>query len=156
MDKEFYRTKPHIFQAGKYAVGDPCYMIDDCQWDEVLNRTGWFGYELTKADPNAWDDGVFYHNGYKCFAYGTMHGDGEYVLCSTNKSGAPISKVCYLGVDAGLLGIMPVSAITPETLSYCLEDRSHPMVKIVTMKKDFPVYCVNGFFLFGNYFIDTK
>ena len=35
--------KKHIFKAGNYVIGDPCYFIADENWDKVLEDTGFFG-----------------------------------------------------------------------------------------------------------------
>lgn len=129
-------TQKHIFTAGKYFVGDPCYVISDKNWDELIKNTGCFGINQNMNTTN-WYDGVFYYDGKKCFASGTAYGDGMF---EDNK------KNIYR-VDAGLIGIVPIEAIN--------EDNPSWLGHFINFKKNFIVYENNGKFYFGETTIDT-
>ena len=91
----------HTFDAGVYYIGDPCYAVANDKWDKLIEETGCFGVEGYGDKPATnWQDGIFFYNGFKCFAGGTAFGDGEY-RCGNR----------VYGVDAGLLSIMPLMAI---------------------------------------------
>jgi hypothetical protein len=101
-----------MLKAGKYYVGDLCYVLGDkngYDWMEVLESTN---YLRSK-------DGMFSYRGVKFFSSSTMYGDGYY----------PDNEGRGYGVDAGLIGCFPIAA---------LEDRDgigdgH----VVTFEKDF-------------------
>jgi len=77
--------------AGRYYIGDPCYVIDGEAWSDFL-------------DPY-WDldsrGGVFEYDGHKVCAFGTQYGDG----CYEASNGA------MLGVDAGMIGAVPLEIV---------------------------------------------
>ena len=57
-------------QAGKYYVGDLCYVLDDDEWDQVCART---------IQGKSFADGEFeLDDGRKFAIYGTSWGDGGY------------------------------------------------------------------------------
>jgi hypothetical protein len=72
--------------AGKYYIGDPCYVIDE-RWDEFL-APYW------ETD----NGGVFDFSGREVCAFGTQYGDGAF----------PCSDGSVLGVDAGIIGAVPL------------------------------------------------
>ena len=74
--------------AGKYYIGDPCYVIDD--WDQFCNR--WFSE----------DPGIFDFDGYDVCVFNTQYGDGLY----------PTDDGSMLPVDAGIIGAIPVVLMT--------------------------------------------
>jgi len=75
--------------AGEYYIGDPCYVIDDTKWMDFL-------------DPY-WDlkgnGGKFEFEGHEVCVFQTQWGDGCY----------PCSDGSSLGVDAGLIGAIPLA-----------------------------------------------
>jgi hypothetical protein len=78
----------HTFPAGKYYVGDPCYVLEDEIYDPVV------GYGT---------DG-FHTNGTQVIGYfGTWAGDG----CYKGTNGKDY------GVDAGIIGIVPAELMRP-------------------------------------------
>lgn len=78
------------FKAGKYYVGDLCYVVkEEGEWDKLLEDTNYFE-----------NDNQTY-NGCPIFAKSTVFGDGEY-FDQDDRS--------YL-VDAGIIGIMPFEII---------------------------------------------
>ena len=127
----------HTLPAGTYWIGDPCYLVADEDWDELLRTTGFFG--LPDHSSTNWDDGLFEYKGGTCFAWGTSYGDGLFSLLDDQRQ-----EVAELGVDAGLLGILPDTGVVP-TLMYK-----------VTFDEDFEVWERNGLFYFGGYTVDTN
>lgn len=80
------RATEHTFPAGKYYIGDLCYVLDD---------------ELIDAAVCGRDDG-FHTNGKHVLGYfSTAYGDG----CYRGTNGQSY------GVDAGMIGIVPVELI---------------------------------------------
>ena len=124
----------HTFTAGKYYIGDPCYVVRDGSWAKLIKDTGCFGLEI---DGKNWDDGKFTYRGKPCFAMGTAYGDGCY---SDNQGGE-------YGVDAGLIGILPVDVCTKSGLK---------LGRVVEFPNDFDVYEFDGVFRFGHLKIDTN
>ncbi len=82
----------NILPAGTYWVGDPCYVFTDEEWDTVLDVTDCFEREEATI------------NGHRFAATATVYGDGCYE-----------SNVGFMfGVDAGLIGAVPVELVTME------------------------------------------
>ena len=88
-------------------VGDPCYIIDDDQWADVLDYTRYFNLfpsreamskEHREYNPRNEQHGVFtLKDGVTCAVSTTAYGDGCY----------PDDEGRHYGVDAGMLGIFP-------------------------------------------------
>lgn len=121
----------HTFPAGKYYIGDPCYAIANADWMEVLDQSDFFEK----------NDGIFFYKGQTCWAHGTAYGDGEY---GDNRGNS-------YGVDAGLIGIMPVTACDKDTLFHVGLDGGN----IINFNKDFRVWEGDGTFHFGTLYIKT-
>lgn len=79
----------------KCYIGDPCYVIRDKAWNEIVKNH----YKNNRENPR------HVVNGRDCFLFNTAHGDGLYKL----KEGETV--VAYLGVDAGMIGAVPLEAI---------------------------------------------
>lgn len=140
-------TIVHEFEAGKYFIGDPCYFISDDNWDDVIKRTGCFGLH-TENGQEDWFEGLYHHNGKECFAWGTLWGDGSYDVLDISNGRNPV-RLHSLGVDAGLLGIMPVEAVdvTPKFVGGKLQWNFY---------ESFEVMCTRDHvFYFGNLKIIT-
>lgn len=75
---------------GKYYIGDPCYVIDDKEWDDVLDATAYF--------ENA---GVSTFQGHQLWGHSTAYGDGTYLDQNGNE----------YGVDSGCIGAVPIGLI---------------------------------------------
>lgn len=85
-----------MMPAGKYYVGDLCYVMNDKEWDQFCSIT-------TKG--NQCLDGEFeMPDGRKFATYGTKFGDGEYRDQHGNR----------YAVDAGLIGCILVDDIRAE------------------------------------------
>lgn len=90
-----------MMQAGKYYVGDLCYVMTDTEWDEVCSLT--IDYKNNKCL-----DGEFnLKDGRRFATYGTAWGDGSYEDQYGNE----------YGVDAGLIGCIRVEDIHPDKQS---------------------------------------
>lgn len=82
-----------MMPAGRYYIGDLCYVMDDDEWDEFCSIT---------IKGNECLDGEFVmRDGRKFATYGTRWGDGEYRDQQGNR----------YGVDAGLIGCIRVEDI---------------------------------------------
>jgi hypothetical protein len=83
----------------KYYIGDPCYVLRDETWDAII--------ESQATNPQ---QTVHVINGQECYLFLTAHGDGMFDL----KRGDEV--IARLGVDAGMIGAVPVEAMTaPES-----------------------------------------
>ena len=81
----------------KCYIGDPCYVIRGQAWDEICKNH--YNSDHTENSHHV-------VNGYDCFLFRTAHGDGVYHL----KYGETV--VAFLGVDAGIIGAVPIEAVT--------------------------------------------
>jgi hypothetical protein len=122
------KEKSCKFPAGKYYIGDPCYVFNHENWLSLLEKTGYFE-EIRE----------FEYKGKKAYADSTAYGDGQY----RDNFGD------LYGVDAGLIGIMPIEVIDCDLCE--LSDG-----KIVEFTEDFKVSSNNGLFIFGKIIIDTR
>lgn len=115
--------------AGEYYLGDPCYFFTHEDWDRVLPTCDTFEKPIGKAP-----------NGDPVLGFGTAYGDGSYRG----------SDGFEYGVDAGLIGLIPVRAITRE------REEVERLCKKVTFRND--VLCTNAYgkMTFGNVVIDTN
>jgi hypothetical protein len=101
--------------AGKYYVGDLCYVMTDEEWEEFCGIT---------IDGTKCLDGEFQlSDGRKFATYGTAYGDGTY----QDEDGDSYS------VDAGLIGCILVSDIKANNYDNllelgCIEDFDSPFV----------------------------
>ena len=84
--------------AGKYYIGDPCYVIDSDNWGEFLDSF-WVLDNIRYIDRNG---GIFDFDGYACCAFYTLYGDGQYEA----------SNGAMLGVDAAMIGAIPLVLCT--------------------------------------------
>lgn len=82
-----------MMPAGKYYIGDLCYVMTDDEWDEFCSLT---------IKGNQCFDGEFqFADGRKFATYGTKWGDGEYSDQYGNR----------YSVDAGLIGCIRIEDI---------------------------------------------
>jgi len=117
--------------AGKYYIGDPCYVIrgvDYERWTKFCDVL----HEVCDGGP------IVEFEGIPMFADGTAHGDGTYLDNEDNE----------YGVDAGLIGAVPVELIDDED--------GIELGRIVTFSEPFEVdRSAEGMFQFGNIEIET-
>lgn len=120
------------FPAGRYFIGDPCYMFKYPTWDELSAKSEWFDNPLVE------------HNGLYMWATGTAYGDGGYFDQFENE----------YSVDAGLIGVIPLELFDREDVG----DREEWLIscgRIHTFTEDFTVECNDGVFKIGIFEIDT-
>lgn len=121
------------FKAGKYYVGDLCYVIDDVAWQALCKRLEADGY--FESDGGKWTGRC---NGSTIVLFSTLNGDGSYYDQYSRQ---------YL-VDSGNIGIMPVDVISKGDA-----DGGN----IIEFETDFAVEAVDkGVFAFGNIVVDTS
>lgn len=85
-----------MMQAGKYYVGDLCYVMNDDEWEQVCART---------IQGKSFADGEFELNDGRKFAiYGTSWGDGGYQDYYGNE----------YSVDSGSIGCIKLEDIKAE------------------------------------------
>jgi len=122
--------------AGKYYVGDLCYVMTDKEWEEVC--------ELTAPKMGTWGkstQGEFeLADGRKFTCYDTKWGDGEYY----DEIGHSYS------VDAGLIGCILVSDIKANKYDNLLD-----LGAILEFDEDFETSENEGKIQFGYIVIDT-
>lgn len=87
-----------MMQAGKYYVGDLCYIMTEAEWDEFL--------DLTCEGPRINDGEFQFKDGRRFASYSTMYGDGSYADQHGNE----------YGVDAGLIGCIRIEDISGEKI----------------------------------------
>jgi hypothetical protein len=119
-----------ILKAGKYYVGDPCYVFDN-SWSEVLEQTDYFDDEEAKLFDK------------EIFAHGTAWGDGSY-------KGSDGISYC---VDAGLIGCIPYELTQKD--SKRTDEQINELVRIVEFAEDFLCKYIDGTFYIGNITIKT-
>jgi hypothetical protein len=111
--------------TGRYVLGDPCYSVADEHWDSLLESCDYFNEPVGTV------------NGVKVLAFSTKWGDGCYQDQFGNE----------YGVDAGLIGLVPISLATKK------DDPDGLIVDFIGS-----VICStdgNGKLTFGKYVIDT-
>lgn len=122
-----------MMKAGKYYVGDLCYVFNREDWDEVCNLT---------INGNACLEGEFnLPDGRRFAMFGTAWGDGEY----EDQNGHKYS------VDSGTIGCTLVENISAEKYSNLEE-----LGRIVVFDKDFKVSEDHGTINIGNLNIETN
>jgi len=114
------------FKAGKYYVGDLCYVINETNWDELLDTTNYF------------EGGSFIFKDKEGFVANTAYGDGRYY----DDEGR---EYC---VDAGLIGVIPFEIIDDN-----FEGKGG---QIIEFTHDFNAYEENGTFFIDDFEICTK
>ena len=119
------------FKAGKYYIGDPCYVVPDEEWDGILEHTQFFGCNGVGAWGGEW-------KGFRMFSGSTAFGDG----CYTDNQGR------VYGVDAGMIGIVPFEYLDKNGVS-------GNGGQVIEFEHDFDVNLIEGVFYFGNIVIDT-
>jgi len=119
--------------AGKYWLGDPCYVIEPDDWSKVCEA-----FYLDENQDNSVVQ-VDLGNGNIVVLCQTAWGDGEYRS----------SKGHILPVDSGTIGLV--------SLAYDPEFKSNfDLCSEVEIKYDFSVTNFGGIMHFGNIRVDTK
>jgi hypothetical protein len=137
--------KKYELPAGEYWIIDPCYVIPDEDWGDLLRATGLLGtYDLDKLyltpRPKNEQYGSFKWKGHTLASSTTMYGDGGY----SDSDGYDYS------VDAGCIGAVPVAL--------CEKDRYTDFSMLgrkVTFDKPFEFWYEDGRIHVGHIVIDT-
>lgn len=113
--------------AGTYVLGDPCYVIEGDDWDAVLTNSNYFGNPIGFA------------RGVAMLGFHTAYGDG----CYQGSDGYSY------GVDAGLIGLVPLSLAEKHS---GFADSDHRIIEFTN-----ETLCTNenGVMNFGSIRIDT-
>lgn len=125
--------------AGTYYIGDPCYVFNDDYWSDICNKL--FANEDWKNMNKIVINETF------IYMASTFYGDGEYKDQFMNS----------YPVDAGLLGIVPISIIQENNKISVDDIISKHLGVIKTFDSDFEVFRdEDGVFYFGDIIIDTS
>jgi hypothetical protein len=119
-----------MMKAGKYYIGDLCYVMHP-EWDEFC--------ELTTNGHNVLDGEFNLKDGRRFATFTTKWGDGTY----RDEQGRSY------GVDAGLIGCIAVDDITPSELENLTDGH------VVEFVQDFSTFSAGGVIRFGSVVIDT-
>jgi hypothetical protein len=111
-------------QAGKYVLGDPCYTVRDEDWSLLLSSCDYFTHPVGKV------------SNIEVLAFSTKWGDGEY---KDNKGNT-------YGVDAGLIGLVPLEYAEPTEGSVIVDFKR--LTKCSRTEE--------GLLIFGDYVINTN
>ena len=122
------------FKAGRYYIGDLCYVIHNDLWSEVCNNH-------FKGEES------FIIRGNKMFMAGTAYGDGSYDVQGAD-------GVC--SVDSGTIGCIRLDTLESSLVLKPVLDESHTGGIIVVFDKDFEATCDGGVFNFGHVVVDTE
>lgn len=126
------------FPKGEYLVCDPCYPYPKGEWQE-------FCKSLSDIP------GVLEYDGLQFFVWGTAFGDGMYPLVG------PKDVEGTLGVDAGLLSIIPKALIEKWGAMEKMADyEKRGLVAWAKMKRAFEVREDQGDAFFGGYGVLTS
>ena len=128
--------------AGKYFISDPCYIVPDEHWDDVLNESDYF-------PRSEGGEATFNYKGkiHKVWVGGTAWGDG----CYRSNEYYPY------GVDSGCIGIIEWSQELEDLLySKYGQVNNGSLCRIKEFKKPFTITIANGRFRFDKEVINTK
>lgn len=122
--------------AGKYWVCDPCYAYPNDKWRD-------FCAVLHNAP------GIFNSMGQEFYVWGTAYGDGLYMLDGPTHG--------QLGVDAGLLAIIPASLVKKWGSVRKMTDlKKRDLVAFIDLEDDADIKEVGGDVEFGPYYVETS
>lgn len=123
------------FPAGKYFIGDPCYVLEDDIYDKVTEN-----FDFDKSY-------TIEINGHTIFMHGTAYGDGSY------KDGSNRSY----SVDSGLISIMPMELISMKKFNETqFQEFRESYTHMIEFDKEFNVFYEDGKFIFGTIEINTS
>lgn len=121
--------------AGKYYIGDLCYVMDENEWDEFCGLT--IDYEKHTCN-----DGEFtFKDGRRFAVYSTKFGDGLYFDEFDRE----------YSVDAGSIGCIKLEDIRADKY-----DNIEELGNIVEFKNDFVTAAHDGTLFFGDVKIFTN
>jgi len=121
-----------MMPAGKYYIGDLCYVMDTKEWREIC--------DIIIKEPRILDGEFELPDGRKFAIYGTAHGDGEYY----DQYGHTYS------VDAGSIGCILMSDIRANKYDNILD-----LGAVQEFAEPFETGSHKGELEFGHVVIDT-
>ena len=131
------------YPSGTYIVSDPCYLIENDEWGNLLDKYNYFEGREHCED-----------HGFQWFCHHTMWGDGGYDLKKNHKLIGEIS------VDAGLIAIIPVDLVEKWTKTEKQQAELTRMlgrhIQKIEISKDFRPFYADGVYIFGEYEVDTN
>jgi hypothetical protein len=80
-------SKSVVVPKGEYVLGDPCYVVPNDDWSDLLNSCNYFNHPVGRV------------RDFNILGFGTKWGDGCYRDTKGN----------VYPVDAGLIGLVPVA-----------------------------------------------
>lgn len=122
--------------AGKYYVGDLCYVLHD-SWDEFC--------DITISDHKCLEGEFNFKDGRRFASYTTKWGDGEYMD----------QYARTYSVDAGLIGCISVSAIDNGLQEMAVDVGPRFGGQIITFDKPFECRKSEGKIYIGHVVIET-
>lgn len=123
---------------GTYVVGDPCYAVPNDRWHEWLDASDMGPVNHSREHVLCAD-----LDGRTCVGVSTAFGDGSY----------PDNLGNGYGVDAGLIGLVPIELVDRETWSYAPGGWMEPV--IMTFDKPVTCYYDDGTIHLGDLVIKT-
>ena len=111
--------------AGKYVLGDPCYVVPEGDWHDLLKSSQYF------------ENPIGIVNGHQVLGFSTRWGDGTYAD----------NKHRYYPVDAGLIGLVPFDYATD------IDNESSHIVEFA--RETVCTRYSEGILVFGDIRIDT-
>ena len=129
----------YSLQPGYYWIGDPCYVLSEENYDELLKSVKDDGLVLQKGENTS-------------IALYTDHGDGEYDVLSSlyNNRVTFLSERVKLAVDSGLIAITSIELVED------ISDYDEPVGIKVEVLEPISIYNLDGVLRFGSVIIDTN
>jgi len=124
-----------MMPAGRYYVGDLCYVMTDKEWDEFCSLTT-DGLRCLHGEFN-------FKDGRRFATFGTRWGDGKYF--DTN-------KLYEFSVDAGLIGCMRLNEINIKKLKL---NELEELGAIIDFPYEFGTGVTDSVITIGHVVIDT-
>ena len=130
--------------AGVYYIGDPCYVIDDDEWNDFLDI--FWDVEDKIYEPD------FIYKDRLLFCHGTRHGDGFFPVCNM-----PFSGSTWLDVDAGMLACLPIALVASDQISDLHYTPDNGKGKLImAFDKEFECGYDDGVFTFETMTVNTN
>lgn len=127
------KWRAYMMEAGKYFVGDLCYVFDDEDWEEVC--------ELIIKGKDCLEGEFNLPDGRRFAMFNTSYGDGEYKDQDGHK----------YGVDAGCIGCTLINNVTSS-----MDQDMNDLGRIVEFTEKFEVSNDQGLITIGHIRIETN
>jgi hypothetical protein len=144
--------KLFVLPKGRYYVGEPCYVVPDNLWSQVCDLFIYDKIERKAGDfqtsypaPDSRDGQIIKYKDIPFFVCGTAYGDGCYPVKQNGKT------LAHLGVDAGLLSIIPSELVK----QWGKQADAERLGFSVNISHDFSIKAEGGNFKFAGYSVET-